>query len=70
MRCTSLPLSRICTEWMTGLGTTSRSDGPPPPGALIEKIWLRIPPAALRMSWRNVTVSSLTVFMEENCRPM
>jgi hypothetical protein len=53
-----------------GLGTTSRSDGPPPPGALIEKICERIPPAALRMSWRSVTVSSSTLFIEENCRPM
>ena len=58
MRATSRASSRIWQEWMTGLGTATRSDPTSPSGALIESGATSRPPAALRMSRRRVTVLS------------
>ena len=44
---------------MTGFGTASRSDMWPASGEAIPNAANRIPPVALRMSRRSVTVSSL-----------
>ena len=71
MRCTSRASSRIWHEWITGFGTATRSLRPPPSGELIEIGATINPPAALRMSWRSVTVLSTgPVFIELWLRPM
>jgi hypothetical protein len=44
---------------MTGFGTASRSDMPPLSGEAMLSTASRMPPVALRMSWRSVTVSSV-----------
>ena len=58
MRDTSRPGSTIWHEWMTGLGTASRSDMPPPSGEEMPSTANSRPPVALRMSLRSVTVLS------------
>ena len=58
MRRTSRPGSRIWQEWITGFGTASRSDMWPLSGAEMPSTESSRPPVGLRMSWRNVTVSS------------
>jgi hypothetical protein len=56
---------------MTGLGTVTRSEPTSPSGALIDSGATSRPPAALRMSRRNVTVLSAgPVFIEPWLRPM
>ena len=68
MRATSWPASRIWQEWMTGLGTASRSDMWPLSGDAMPNTASSTPPALLRMSRRSVTVlSSVTTSIARSC---
>ncbi len=58
MRATSAAGSRTWQEWITGLGTASRSLTPPLSGEEIPSTASGNPPAGFRMSRRSVTVSS------------
>ena len=71
MRRTSRPGSSTWHEWITGLGTASRSLLPPPSGAAIPRTASRMAPLGLRMSLRSVTVLSAGPWsMDDQLRPM
>ena len=52
-------------EWITGLGTASRSDTSPLSGETMPSTARYSPPVGLRMSWRIATVSCAPMSIDE-----